>query len=208
VKVKICGITNITDALFCESKGADYLGFVFYNNSKRYVLPEEAKSIINQLSPTTKKVGVFVNETSGIINKLADELQLDFVQLHGEETPESISSIKFPVIKAFRVNESFDFSIIGKYKDQIVPLFDTFSNESYGGTGKTFNWDMIPAKIRDKIFLSGGISAGNLPYIYKNIHPFAVDVSSSLEILPGKKDRQKIKEFFLSVNALNREKVL
>jgi phosphoribosylanthranilate isomerase len=205
LKVKICGITNIDDALLCESMGADYLGFIFYPKSKRYLTTKTASSIIKELYTSTQKVGVFVNESSDVINKTAALLQLDFVQLHGDESPDFISSIKVPVIKAFRVNDDFDFGIIDQYGKMIIPLLDTFTKDSFGGTGKTFNWNIIPEKLTNNIFLSGGISSSNLAYIYENIQPFAVDVSSSLESSPGKKDTKKINEFFSIINLLRQE---
>jgi phosphoribosylanthranilate isomerase len=205
LKVKICGTTNIDDALLCESMGADYLGFIFYPKSKRYITPESAYTIIKELYTSTQKVGVFVNESSDVINKTAALLQLDFVQLHGDESPNFISSIKIPVIKAFRVNDDFDFGIIEQYGKLIIPLLDTYSIDLYGGTGISFNWNIIPEKLKNNIFLSGGITSANLHYIYNKINPFAVDVSSSLESSPGKKDSKKINEFFSIINRLRQE---
>jgi len=205
VKVKICGITNPEDALLCESCGADYLGFIFYRGSKRYVSFDEAEEIIKQLSPGTAKVGVFVDEEPEMINKSAEFLHLDYVQLHGNENPEVADKIDTNVIKAFRINDSFDFDSI-KYFSNVVPLFDTYSQGKFGGTGIKFNWDIIPGNLLDKIILAGGVSAGNVEYIYRHIKPLAVDVSSSLEIIPGKKDKNKVKEFFQIIEQLRSSK--
>ncbi len=201
MKVKICGITNLEDALLCESLGADALGFIFYKGSKRFVEPEAAGKIISELSPFTLKVGVFVNSSSEEINKTAKEIRLNAVQLHGKESPEIISKINLPVIKSFRVKNGFDFSILKRFEN-ISFLFDTYSEKEYGGTGKTFNWELIPDDLRGKIILSGGISISNIEEIYRNIKPAAVDLSSSLESEPGKKDGEKIKEFFKKINYL------
>ncbi|OGV03872.1 MAG: hypothetical protein A2330_10340 [Ignavibacteria bacterium RIFOXYB2_FULL_36_7] len=208
MKVKICGITNVEDALLCESLGADALGFIFYKGSKRFVEPEVAGEIIAKLSPFTVKVGVFVNSSPEEINKTVMEIKLNVVQLHGDENPEVISKINFPVIKSFRIKNGFDFSVLTKY-ERVSYLFDTYlpggqagSEKEYGGTGKIFNWKLIPEELRNKIILSGGISINNIEEIYKNIKPAAVDLSSSLEIKPGKKDREKVKEFFKTINYL------
>lgn len=196
--VKICGITNLEDALFCERSGADMLGFVFYNKSKRYVSFDSAKKIIEVLSPKTKKVGVFVNLPVEIVNSYAEKLKLNAVQLHGDETPEYSFQINHPVIKSFRINERFNFSTLGQYKNA-MSLLDAFSNNQYGGTGKKFNWEVIPDRLKSQIILAGGISAGNIKFIQDNIKPYAVDLSSSLESEPGKKDHKKVTEFFSSI---------
>jgi len=203
MKVKICGMTNLNDALLCESSGADALGFIFFKKSKRYIEPELAKNIINHLSPFTMKVGVFVNESVDFINETAFLLNLNSVQLHGEESFEIIRNINIPVIKSLRINNEFDFSILKKYPDTCF-LFDTYSESVYGGTGKTFSWELIPDEIKSKIILAGGISINNIEDIFNNIKPAAVDISSSLESEPGKKDNEKVREFFKKINYLRR----
>ena len=200
MKVKICGITNTEDALLCESAGANALGFIFYKKSKRFILPKTAKEIIDHLSPFTVKVGVFVNETAKNINSIAEFTGLNLVQLHGDEEPNIITKIKFPVIKAFRVNEEFNYNIIEKFKNSYI-LLDSLSKNAYGGTGNSFNWNSIPLKIRNKIILSGGVSNKNIQYIIDNIKPAAVDLSSSIEDFPGKKSKQKVMEFFKIFNS-------
>jgi phosphoribosylanthranilate isomerase len=201
MKVKTCGITNLEDALLCESAGADALGFIFYKKSKRYIEPDSAKEIIKHLSPFTMKVGVFVNNSPDMINAIAADLCLNAVQLHGEESPGTVRKINFPVIKSFRINNLFDFSILEQYSDAYF-LFDTYSDVEYGGTGKTFNWEIIPHALKDKIILAGGISIDNIEDIFYKLKPAAVDLSSSLESRPGKKDTKKVKEFFKKINYL------
>jgi phosphoribosylanthranilate isomerase len=203
IKVKTCGITNLEDALLCESAGADALGFIFYKKSKRYIEPGSFKGIIKHLSPFIMKVGVFVNEHSDFINDTAADLNLNAVQLHGEESLETVKKINFPVIKSFRINNGFDFSILEKYPG-VSFLFDTYSKIEYGGTGKVFNWELIPNELKCKIILAGGISINNIDDIFNNIKPAAVDLSSSLEAEPGKKDKEKVKEFFKKINHLRR----
>ena len=203
MKIKICGITNIDDALAAESLGADAIGFIFYEKGKRYVAPETIRDITNVLSPFTIKVGVFVNESSEIINTKSKLAGINVVQLHGNEKQDITNSISLPVIKVFRVDENFDYKMIDQYNGCSI-LLDTYSEKSYGGTGKQFDWEKIPAKIRNNIILAGGVSLENIEFIYKNINPVAVDLSSSLEITPGKKDKNKMEKFFNKVNQLRR----
>lgn len=202
MNVKICGITNLEDALLCAGYNADAIGFIFYEKSKRYVTFEKAREIINQLPPFLMKVGVFVNEEVEIVNESAQKIGLNLVQLHGDESSEYVSEIKLPVIKAFRVDEKFDCSVIDNYKNCGIML-DSFSQNEYGGTGKTFEWNSISQKYKNKIILSGGITIDKLEQIFWEIKPTAIDVSSSLEIFPGKKDAQKLKEFLTRFNQMN-----
>ncbi len=192
------------DALLCEAFGADALGFIFYKKSKRYINPDKAKEIIFKLSPFTLKVGVFVDESSDAINKIIRYANLNAAQLHGNETQEFINSINIPVIKSFRISDEFDFSELSNYENCNF-LFDSFSNKLHGGTGKKFNWDLIPNELKNKIILSGGISSNNIEHIVQRVKPFAIDISSSLENAPGKKNSTKVKEFFTTLNKLRKE---
>lgn len=194
MKVKICGITNVEDAILCERLGADALGFIFYKNSKRYIEPNQVSGIISQLSPFTVKVGVFVNENADMINRIISETKINLVQVHNDSNI-SEKDILVPTIKAFRVNNEFDFNILGNFINNYI-LLDSYSQNEYGGTGKIFDWNKIPKNIIHKIILAGGISSANIEYICKEIKPVAVDLSSSLEKYPGKKDPEKVSEFF------------
>ena len=204
MKIKICGITNTEDALAAESFGADAVGFIFYKKSKRYVSPELVEHIIKTLSPFTTKVGVFVDETFEIINKISKQTGINVVQLHGDENLHIMKSISRPVIKAFRVDNNFDYNKLSQYQEYSI-LLDAYSENHYGGTGKKFNWEKIPVEIINKIILSGGISSDSIDFIYKNINPAAVDLSSSLEMTPGRKDKKKMEKFFNKVNLLRRQ---
>jgi len=201
LKVKICGITNADDASFCEEAGANALGFIFYEKSKRFINPDEAAKIISKLSPFTAKVGVFVNSSTQEVNKIAGKIKLNAVQLHGDETIDNVSEIDFPVIKSFRINEQFDFNILKDFKN-ISYLFDSYSKDEFGGTGKKFNWHLIPKELEGNFILAGGISIENIEKIFSEIKPKAIDVSSSLEISPGIKDHKKVKDFFNKINSL------
>jgi phosphoribosylanthranilate isomerase len=203
MKIKICGITNLEDAKLSYDLGAHAIGFVFYENSKRYIRPEKAKEIISKLSPFIFKVGVFVNTSAKEINSIAKEIKLNLIQLHGDETPEILTDVDLPVIKAFRVEDNFDYSILSKYK-KCSFILDAFNENEYGGTGQRFNWRKIPSELKGKIILAGGISENNVEQIYKEVNPYAIDVSSSIEIVPGKKDHKKLKTLFQKIYELRK----
>jgi phosphoribosylanthranilate isomerase len=204
LKVKICGITNREDALLAEKLGADLLGFVFYPRSPRYVSPGKAAKIIASLSPLTRKVGVFVNESARKVLKVAKELKLDFVQLAGEEKRVYVSRIQkeFPVIKAFRVGEDFQISLL-QNSPAAIKLADAKVDGFYGGSGKSFDWRKLSGLRGDStLVLAGGIGEHNLREAYKALQPAAVDLTSSVEARPGKKDAAKLKEFFEVANEI------
>jgi phosphoribosylanthranilate isomerase len=195
MKIKICGIKCLEDALLAANLGADAIGFILYKKSKRYITPMETKEIIKCLPPFITKVGVFVNEEVGFINQVVEETGLTSAQLHGDELPDLVDSINVPVIKAFRIGDNFDFSNLQLYKNCYY-LLDTFDPNNFGGTGKKFNWDRIPQNLISKIILAGGITLDDLQIIKDEISPYAVDVSSSVEIEPGKKDEAKMRSLF------------
>lgn len=201
MKVKICGITNVEDALLCCGYGVDAIGFIFYEKSKRYISFESAESISKQLLPFIFKVGVFVNEETEKVNQAAKRIGLNAVQLHGDESPEYIEKINYPVIKSFLINEAFDWKTIDRFENCDI-LLDTFSTGQIGGTGKSFDWNLMPEKLRSRIILSGGITIDKLEFIFDKIKPTTIDLSSSLESSPGKKDKQKVTEFLKRFNEL------
>ncbi len=194
----------MNDALLAERLGADAVGFIFYHKSKRYVEPQVVSRIIAKLSPFTLKIGVFVNEPVDSVNDISKGLKLNAVQLHGDETPKYSASVILPVIKSFRVKDGFNFNALNKY-NRIFYLLDSYSKEEYGGTGKSFDWSIIPNEIKSKIILAGGISSNNIEEIIKNLKPAAVDVSSSLEKEPGIKDEKKMNDFFKKVKLLGEQ---
>jgi phosphoribosylanthranilate isomerase len=197
VKVKICGITNLEDALMSFFSGAQALGFVFYKKSPRYISPLEARNIARILPKKISCVGVFVNENVATVKKIARFCGLDMLQFHGKESPEYCRQFKgYKVIKAFRIRKQEDLDSISKYRT-FAYLFDSFSKTKPGGTGNKFNWKILTksAKIEPAVFLSGGLTAGNVRGAVKLLKPDWVDVSSALELKPGKKDHKKIKKF-------------
>lgn len=201
VKVKICGITNLEDALLSYFAGADALGFIFYKKSPRYIRPVKAANIARILPKKIKLIGVFVNEKAATVKKIAKLCDLDMLQFHGEESPEYCQKFKgYKVIKVFRVGKKEDLANRAKYKT-FAYLFDSFSKDKLGGTGNKFNWKILAQAVRMKpvVFLSGGLSAANVKEAVKLLKPDWVDASSSLELNPGKKDYQKIEKFIQSI---------
>lgn len=199
-KVKICGITNLEDALLSVKFGADALGFNFYAKSPRYILPKDAREIIEKLPNEVLKVGVFVNESLDKIAKIAETAKLNALQLHGEETPEFAKELKLKtgleIIKAFRVSPEFQPQDVLKYEVDAI-LLDAYNPKEHGGTGETFDWE-IAKKVQEifpKMYLAGGLSGNNLMKLLRKFQPFAVDACSLLEKEKGKKDETKLRRF-------------
>ena len=192
VKVKICGITNLDDAMAAADFGADALGFVFFKKSPRYLSPANAKKIIKRLPPFISTVGVFVNENKKNIEKIVLQTGINIIQLHGDETPKACNLSK-PVIKAIRVKSIETLGLVSKYKDKVsVFLLDTYTPEVFGGTGQVFNWDIaVEAKKFGRVILAGGLTPENIEKAVRLVHPYAVDVSSGVEAEKGKKTTLK-----------------
>ena len=195
IKVKICGITSLDDARMAVDAGADALGFVFYDKSPRYINPVAAAKIIAKLPPFVQTVGLFVNEEVEQVNWTADFCGLDVVQLHGDESPEDCLEVKRRVIKVFRIQNIVSIEPLKKYQVSGY-LLDAWCPDCYGGTGKTFNWEVAAAARQyGRIILAGGLSADNVAEALQAVQPYAVDVSSGVESAPGKKDAEKVKMF-------------
>lgn len=195
IKVKICGITNLDDALAAVDSGADALGFVFYRASPRYVEPNTIRAIVRKLPPFITTVGVFVDEAVAEISRLTQHTAIDVVQLHGHESPEICNIINKKVIKAIRVKDITDLDSLEPYQVSAF-LLDTFTPEYFGGTGQVFNWDIaLAAKQFGRIILAGGLTPDNIQKAIRFVQPYAVDVSSGVEKEKGKKDHIKLKLF-------------
>lgn len=195
IRVKICGITNLDDALMAVAAGADALGFVFHPLSPRNIAPEAAAAIIREVPPFVQTVGLFVNMPLDYVNETAESARLDVVQLHGDEPPDYCRLVRRRVVKAFRVK---DIDSLEPMKHYSVAgfLLDAWSPKVYGGTGMTFNWDI--AKVAEQygpIILAGGLTPENVAQAVETVSPFAVDVSSGVESAPGKKDPEKVLAF-------------
>jgi phosphoribosylanthranilate isomerase len=196
VKVKICGITNLDDAMAAVDFGADALGFVFFGKSPRYIPDSQAASIIKRLPSFITTVGVFVNEQPEYIENIIATTGIDVVQLHGTESPEECRLTR-RVIKAVRVDNLESLDPLISYREFVSAfLLDTFSSHLFGGTGKIFNWDIaIEAKQFGRIILAGGLKPDNVAEAVKRVRPYGVDVSSSIEFEQGRKDHKKMQLF-------------
>ncbi len=199
IKVKICGTTSLKDAFLAVESGADAIGFIFYKMSPRNISQKEAKEIILQLPPFIETVGVFVNETSDKINRIAEQCKLNSIQLHGEESPALCRRVKRKVIKAFRVKNADSLKSIASY-DVSGFLLDSYNGGSKGGTGQVFDWNLaLRVKKQGPVILAGGLNPYNVFTAIHRVKPYGVDVCSGVEKSPGIKDHEKIREFIKSV---------
>ena len=212
-KVKICGITNLEDARFAAGALADYLGFIFYPESPRYIEPAKAGAINNWIEGPTK-VGVFVNQPLDDVNRIVKETGIEMVQLHGNESPEYCSLVDVPIIKAIHVSEDSKPNdiekLISAYSTKVdFLLFDTKISGHWGGTGQVFDWSILES-ISNEIpfFLSGGLNATNIKKSIEIVQPNGVDLSSGLEESPGLKDFDKVEQFFEIMNEIWNEQEL
>jgi phosphoribosylanthranilate isomerase len=193
MEIKICGITNMDDAVMAFAYGADALGFIFYKKSPRYLTPEAAMRIIHELPGDISKVGVFVNHDAHAVRQIYEFCGLDMIQLHGDESPEYCR--EFPqsiLIKAISPGREEDLSLVDDYSARAF-IIDSRESGLYGGTGKKSNWD-VAVKLRDihPLVLSGGLNIGNILQAIRTVSPHAVDVNSGVEVSPGKKDPRKV----------------
>lgn len=210
VRVKICGITNYQDASNAVKLGVDGLGFIF-TPSPREITPEKAREIICAIPPFVQTVGVFVNEDPATIKKIIHFCGLDLVQLHGDEPPDLCHELMPYTIKAFRPKDEKGLSAIRLYVGRIrAILFDTYSDEKRGGTGKTFDWDLaIKGKeLGVPVILSGGLTPSNIQMAISTVRPFAVDVNSGVEEHPGKKSPALMKRLMETIKGMEIMEVL
>lgn len=195
VKVKICGITTVEDALHAAACGADALGFVFYEQSPRHVTEETARAIVAALPPFVTTVGLFVNEDPVRIEEIACRCGLDAIQLHGDEPPQGCHFPPRRVVKALRVRGAESLTDLDDYAVSAV-LLDAWVPGSYGGTGHTFNWELAAAAARRRpVILAGGLTPENVAGAVAAVRPYGVDVSSGVEGAPGRKDPEKVAAF-------------
>jgi phosphoribosylanthranilate isomerase len=202
VKVKICGITNYEDAAAAMDMGADLLGFNFYPKSPRFIPPQKAVEIINKLPGFIDIAGVFVNASLEKIRETISQCQLDWVQLHGDESPRfcrSFLSLNVKTMKALRVKDRTDIEKVDAFFTDAV-LLDAFHPEKYGGTGISFDWNII-GHIGKRVFLAGGINPDNVVAAVE-LGVYGIDVCSGVEAKPGKKDKRLMKKLFENIRHL------
>ena len=201
VKVKVCGMTSLKDALVAVEVGADAVGFIFYKKSPRSVTMKTVREIVLELPPFVDTVGVFVDETAEQINKIADYCNLDIIQLHGDESPTFCKKIRRKVIKAFRIKDMQSVKKLSSFQVSGF-LLDTFSENLHGGTGKVFDWNLaLPAKKFGPVIMAGGLTPNNVQQAVRQIRPYGVDVCSGVESEPGIKDHKKVRAFLNNAKA-------
>jgi phosphoribosylanthranilate isomerase len=202
LQIKICGITSFEDASVAVDAGANALGFMFYEQSARFIPIETAGELVTRLSPFVIKVGVFVNPDRAAVLSAIATCGLNILQFHGEEPPEFCSQFGMMAIKAFRMKDASVLEQLPLYQTDAF-LLDSYVAGIPGGTGERFNWDLaVEAKRFGKpIFLAGGLNAANVAEAVRKVQPYAIDVSSGVESAPGKKDPQKIREFIAAARS-------
>jgi len=196
MRVKICGITNLEDALLAIEAGADALGFVFYEPSPRYIAPQEAKTIVDQLPPFIERVGLFVNEEAQTIDSVCRQTNMSLAQIHFEVDEAFLDSLQTKAIPVIRAQRAEDIELFNdRYR-----LVDAYC-EAYGGSGKRVNLKWFEGVDCSKIILAGGLDSQNVasttPYGF-----YGVDVSSGTEASKGKKDPQKVKDFITNAKTI------
>lgn len=196
MRIKMCGLRRPDEIIYANECLPDYIGFVFAE-SRRKVSGEEAKKLGEQLDPLVKKVGVFVNEPLRSLISISEEAGLDIIQLHGDEDDEYIREVRHKtgkeIWKAVRVRTAKDIQAAQELPTDKL-LLDSFSEESYGGTGKVMDFAVLDqAEIRKPYFIAGGLTVDNLPVILRNTEPYGIDISSGIET-GGVKDREKMRK--------------
>jgi phosphoribosylanthranilate isomerase len=206
VKVKICGITNISDATSAAECGVDALGFIFYPKSQRYIAPAKVKEMIQKLPPEIIRVGVFVNQEIHAVKEIVSFCGLHLIQLHGDESPEYCG--QFPMstlIKAVSCQTEEEIQELKNYPVAAI-LMDARDAGHYGGTGKKSDWRLaIKIKETHPLILAGGLNKENIREAIERVNPQAVDINSGVETLPGKKDPHKIREIMEIIRATDKD---
>jgi phosphoribosylanthranilate isomerase len=202
VRVKICGITREQDALAAAGAGADAIGFVHCAASRRAVTPERARAIASVLPPFVGTVALFVDPTADEVRRIVDVTRPDLLQFHGDEDPAFCEGFGVPYIKAVKIATAApDAAALGYHARARGLLLDTHDPAAAGGTGRAFDWRLVPADAKRPLILAGGLDAGNVGAAIGLVRPFAVDVSSGVETAPGIKDGTKLREFMRAVAA-------
>ena len=193
--IKICGITREEDAAFASHMNVDAIGLVFYPPSSRNLTPEKARKIKDGLFNSVSSIAVVVDPDDTLLDKIVNEVKVDCIQFHGNEPPERCSEIGIPYIKALRVRSTRQIlDIIKKHKHAAGFLLDAYESERVGGTGNTFNWDLIPP-LEVPVVIAGGLNADNITTVMRKVQPAGVDVSTGVESSAGVKSQSAIHNF-------------
>jgi phosphoribosylanthranilate isomerase len=200
-RIKICGFTRVEDALFAAGAGVDAIGLVFYSASPRQVTIAQAQAIVQALPAFVTVVGLFVDAEADWIKLVLSEVNLDCLQFHGDESAEACRKFNKPYIKAIRMQPGIAFADIQEhYHDAAGLLLDAYEPGVQGGTGNVFDWNMIPKHSPLPIILAGGLSTENAALAVQQVKPYALDVSSGVEVSKGIKDAEKMAAFIRTIN--------
>ena len=200
-KIKICGITNLKNALEAVELGVDALGFVFLTESPRYIKPKKARAIIDLLPSFVLRVGLFVNAPKEEVLLAITESRVNLLQFHGDEDENFCNQFNLPYIKAISFKGGINLlECCQLFASSSAILIDTYSKEMRGGTGKTFNWDLVPKKLPLPLIIAGGLDSENVSLLINSVNPYGVDVSGGVELKKGIKDHNMMKNFVLGVN--------
>ncbi len=199
-RVKVCGITRLEDGLAAAKLGVNAIGFVFYPSSPRYVNAESASRIAASIPPFVSSVGLFVDADAADVLKTLHSVRLDYLQFHGDESPEYCAQFSVPFLKAVRVKPGVDLlQYATSFRAAKALLLDAYVEGTHGGTGQEFDWRLIPANLPLPVILSGGLGPANVASAVELVRPWAVDVSSGVEAAKGIKDAYKIEQFMRGV---------
>ncbi len=200
-RVKICGFTRVEDAVFAARLGVDAIGLVFYPPSPRNITINQAVQIVNALPAFVSVVALFVDEQEAVIRNILDQVPIDCIQFHGDESPEACRMYGKRYIKAVRMQEQTEIHEMAKsYGDADGLLLDAFHPGEKGGTGNRFDWGLIPKRCELPVILAGGLDATNAKVAVEKVRPYALDVSSGVEVSKGLKDREKMAAFMAAVH--------
>lgn len=204
-RIKICGMTDLAEAEAIVALGVDALGFIFVRSSPRFVEAEKVRTIIASLPPFVTAVGVFMDEEADLVNEIARYCGLTMIQLHGDESPDYCRLMARPVLKAFRVREEA-LPVLAPYRHGVKGfLLDTYRQDQAGGTGATFNWEVVrQLSLPGPLVLAGGLTPANVGAAIGRARPFAVDVNSGVEVSPGRKDLGKVRQVCAEVRKADR----
>lgn len=203
-RIKICGITRVEDVVDAVHSGADALGLVFYDKSPRNVTIEQAVQLTEVVFPFVTTAGLFVNASAEVVRTVLQAVPLDVLQFHGEESPAFCAQFGRPYLKVIRVKPGMDLvQCAADFAGAQGLVLDTYVEGLLGGTGMSFDWELIPRDLPLPVILSGGLHAGNVAEAIKKVRPYAVDVSSGVEASKGKKDAAKIAAFINQVNKVD-----
>ena len=199
VRVKICGITSVEQAQMVQTAGADALGLVIYEKSPRYVDVDKASAIRAAIKSPALAVALLVNASENLVAQVIDQVKPDFLQFHGDESPDFCHQFDYPFIRAVRMRPGLDIDAeVAAYQAQGGFLFDAWSDDLYGGTGHSFDWSRLPTSRDYPLILAGGLTPDNVANAVAQVKPDMVDVSGGVESAPGVKDKAKVKAFIVS----------